>query len=760
MAEIVGEDDCPAFTATVQFDQADLGRTFHWGVVLDGPQGANFWGIPTEVQDINSAARYRAMRLRRGAASQVESYYFTYCRRLGANKRHAPGSATPDLVFAVWAPNARNVEVVFGLPGSAYIFDDGRGIDPARAPVPFARGEGGIWESAPLPDFAAFASLPYMYRIENEQGQTVYRSDIFSRDQAGRGAIDPARAAWPGTIATLDGSVSCSVVIDPDTVRRAFAPRSPDPGARIPAEEFWATEFTHGRRVPTSVEQLVIYELHIGALGSTPGAPGTLSDAIALLDHLVDLGVNAVELLPMAEFTGNIGWGYGDTHHLVIESSAGGRDQYRHFVRECHRRGIAVIQDVVYNHYDLKAERAQWQYDSTCPEHNSYYWYEGAPDDYPHPDGGYLNNGSSGWTPRYWEEVVRQQFISSAAFLIEEMHVDGLRVDLTQAIHRDNSLNADGRSVGSANLFGQKLLREWSRTLRMIRPEVMLIAEDHTGWDAVTKPPAAGGLGFDATWYADFYHSLIGDADAAGGKARLLKHAGMGGSEALAFDWFAGALDHARHNTVVFHESHDEAGNAAGSARTIVTAVNHAPLYDATRDYAEARSRVAFGLALLSAGTPMFFMGEEVGAHPPYTHDGFLNQRVDIPAERQGAGSRLFRFYQDLITLSQRLPSIRSRNLHILHVSNANRVIAFKRWHSAEEVLVVASLNNTPFSDGYTIAADLLSIPDARWKEIFNSDAAAYGGRNFGNSGATLTSLQGQLEVRIPANAVLLFVRQ
>ena len=84
----------------------------------------------------------------------------------------------------------------------------------------------------------------------------------------------------------------------------------------------------------------------------------------------------------MAEFSGNVGWGYGDTHHFCIESSAGGRDKYRHFVRECHRRGIAVIQDVVYNHYDNEAERAQWQYDSTAPEQNIYYWYEGRPSDY------------------------------------------------------------------------------------------------------------------------------------------------------------------------------------------------------------------------------------------------------------------------------------------------------------------------------------------------------------------------------------------
>ena len=108
------------------------------------------------------------------------------------------------------------------------------------------------------------------------------------------------------------------------------------------------------------------------------------------IDHLRQLGVNAVELLPLAEFGGTLGWGYGNTHHLCIESSAGGRDKYRHFVRECHRRGIAVIQDVVYNHYDNDAERAEWQYDSTAPEDNIYYWYEGRPSDYSSPDHGYL----------------------------------------------------------------------------------------------------------------------------------------------------------------------------------------------------------------------------------------------------------------------------------------------------------------------------------------------------------------------------------
>jgi 1,4-alpha-glucan branching enzyme len=761
MIEEVGTDGCPVFKASVSLDLADSDKTFKWGVILDGPQGANFWGIPTEVQDINSVERYREFQLNGGiAAPQVERYYFTYCRRLGANKHFAAGSATPSLRFAVWAPNAQSVEVVFGDSASGYIANNGAGIDSAQPVIPLSKVADDIWEGDAPANFESFKSFPYMYRIKNAQHETVYRTDIFSRGQIGKGDIKPT-TTWSGTPDTLDGTVSCSLVIDPDVVRRGFA--STPPGGQpdlIPAEDFWATEFTPGLPVPTRLEDVVIYELHVGSLGFGKAGPGDLSDAIAFLDHLVDLGVNALELLPMAEFSGNVAWGYGDTHHFCIESSAGGRDKYRHFVRECHRRGIAVIQDVVYNHYDNEAERAQWQYDSTAPEQNIYYWYEGHPSHHPFPDGGYLDNGSTGYTPRFWKEIVRQQFISSAAFLIEEMHVDGLRVDLTQAIHRDNKLHADGRSIGSANIFGQKLLREWSRTLHMIRPTTMLIAEDHTEWDAVTKLPAQGGLGFDATWEVAFYHNLIGDSNMAGDRARLLKRVGFEGNEPLQMDWFSGALYASQYKRVVFHESHDEAGNAGGTSRTIITAVNGAAIFGPTRIAAEARSRVCCGLSLLSAGTPMFFMGEEIGAQKHYTYNNFLANREDIFGERANNGEALFRFYQDLISLSHRFHSVRSRNIDILHQSNSNRVIAFKRWSGGEEVIIVASFNNTAFTNGYVIEKDLLAIPNAGWKEIFNSDATIYGGQNIGNWGSVILSIQGRLNVVIPARGFVVVVKQ
>ena len=761
MTEVRGEDGCPAFETQVLLDRADADKRFEWGVILDGPQGSNFWGVPTEVQDVNSVERRRSFHLRLDSPEQVERYYLTNLRRLGANRYFPEGQSDSVLKFAVWAPNAKQVEIVFGKSDNGYIGDDGRGIDASRPSVTLLREQDGIWSGVAPGKYADYLGAPYMIRLRNAQDATVYRSDIFSRSQIGKGHEVPGAAGWSQSPDKLDGTVSCSVVIDPDVVRRQF--ESAAPGALpdlVSAEEFWAHEFSITRPVPTRIDDLIIYELHVGSLGFDRPEAGNLGDAIAFLDHLVRLGVNAVELMPIAEFSGSVSWGYGLTHHLCIEASAGGRDKYRHFVRECHRRGIAVLQDVVYNHYDNNAARAEWQYDSTAPEQNIYYWYEGNASDYPSADGGYLDNGSSGYAPRYWEESVRQQFISAAVFLVEEMHVDGLRVDLTQALHRDNRLHANGNSVGAANVFGQKLLREWSRTLHMIRPTAMLVAEDHTGWDAVTKPPAQQGLGFDATWRASFYHNLIGDADSAGDAARLLKVAGTGFDGPLACDKFAGQLYDSQFKRVVFHESHDEAGNAGGSARTMTIAVNHASLFGDTRKWAEARSRICFGMSMLSAGTPMFFMGEEVGAQKPYTVNDFLSQREDIIGLRDSLGHFMFRYYQELITLCKRLPSIRSQNIDILHHSNDNRVIVFKRWSGDEQVIIATSLNNAPFASGYTIQKDALGIPAGNWKEIFNSDAAAYGGNNVGNMSGIISSSPGQINCVLPAAGFVVLVKQ
>jgi len=797
-----------SFRTSVDFDTADEGKWFRWGVSFLEPEGREIWAIPTELRDRASRERYRSFQL--SEQSHDEQYYLVHCTRLGANKvYHRDGSTR--ICFALWAPNARAVEVVIGniwdrkdgrktpangsLPfdeiAGGYIADDGTGAHPTLGPFALHQTGEGVWETdleeIDLRDFAALDHKPYMYRITRNDGSVRYRTDLYSRCQIGYGSFNPRGARYTGLLSDLDGTVSCSVVVDPERVTQYFREEPPylnePPGVVaawperyfIDAAEFWKDEFGD-RKPPSQVEDLIIYELHTGALGLTSPRPGTLADAIVLLDHLVDLGVNAVELLPLSEFGGRgENWGYATSHFFAIEYSGGGRDQYKFFVKEAHKRGLAVIMDVVYNHYSHDAERAQWMYDAVWPDLNVYYWYEGTPYQYDQPDGGYVNNMSTAWAPRYHEEMVRKLFISSAVALLQEFHVDGLRVDQTTSIHGYNVLHADGRRpVRDANIFGAKLLRELGHTLRMINPDVILMAEDHSTWDEVTKPVDEGGMGFDARWYADFYHHLAGDTDKGPDYAKLIFSASQKlHGEPLRMDYFAKALAASGTRRVVYNESHDEAGNSKGplrdpdwepkdrdkeftSHRSIVVAVGGAPLSGLTRDYAEARCRFAYGVTVLSAGTPMFLFGEEVGAEQRFKYGAVLPNREDLYNLRRTTGANLFRYYQDINRLRLRVPALRRRNIEVIHVSNDSRVIAFTRWHDTETYLIVASLNNNPFTNGYLISNWRVG---GQWKEIFNSDSMYYGGQNVGNFGAVLDSASDCLKVSLGANAIVVFKR-
>ncbi len=673
----------------------------------------------------------------------------------GAQRRRTPEGAD-GIGFQVWAPHARGVEVVFA-GASGYVADDGDGADPTVARLAMVRDGDGLW-SAEAADFAGFVGRRYMYRVTRDDGSVHWATDMFSRQQAGTGDFDPQGAHYRGGVEELDGRPSCSVVADPAVVYPYPPADGGVPAAPGADADFWADELDPLRPVPRRVADLVIYELHIGALNPATPAAGTFADALGLLDHLVDLGVNAIELMPMFQFDGTLSWGYGSSHFLAVESTAGGRDGLKQFVKSCHQRGIAVLLDVVYNHYTPAAARAAWQYDSPAASRNAYYWYEGTEAQYPDPTGGYLDNDSSGWAPRYSDPHVRALFVSSAVLVADELHLDGLRVDQTTSIHAYNRLHADGRPVGSANVFGRKFLRELCQTLKTIRPEQMLIAEDHSGWAAVTEPAPTGGVGFDAAWYVDFYHHLVGERGRGPEWAKLLLTSGLDPSGPLAMDYFAGALAQTGGRKVVYHSNHDEAGNDPGTERTILVAANGAPLIGSTRRYAEARCRFVCGMTMLSAGTPMFLMGDEVGAEKAYTYDKFSENKEDLEALRRGTGALLFGFYRDIIRLRLARSALRSPNIEVLHTDDAGRLLAFRRWDATGELLVVASLNNSAFDrPGYTLEHPALA--GAGWREAFNSDAAAYGGDNVGNRGATLRTAGARLEVVVPANGVVVFER-
>ena len=552
---------CDAFSVTVPLDASQVGTTFQWGVFADLAGAPNSWVMVTEVPDPNSSQTTRSFVL--GAAASQQDYWFATGRRFGAQKYTAPGAANPGIRFAVWAPYAQKVEVVFA-PGGAnpngYIADDGTGIDPAAPIIPMALIPAtGIWQTnlAATPAFANFSTYInrlYMYRVWNEQGATTYKVDIFSRNQVGRGNTDPNGATYAGTYKDLDGIVSCSVVSDPDLVTKDFHDRQIAKQSLIPAAEFWANEFTAGKPLPQNIEDLVIYELHIGSLGYPSLTTGTFSEAMKFISQLVDLGVNAVELLPLLESDGDLQWGYGTSLFFCLQTSQGGANQLKHFIRACHQRGIAVILDVVYNHFATSGNnRSEWGYDSDpniAPQHNTWNWYQGLPTDYPgNIDGGYLDNGSSGFSPRWWEENVRQMFTSSAAALFDDFHIDGIRVDLTDAIHQNNALHANGSPVAAANQYGAKFLRELARTVLMVKPSAFLIAEDYTGWSAMTQPVNQGGEGFDAVWYMDFYHNLIGDGNYGNSYANLLRSAGFGVCPA-PYTWTTSPVRFWRRNTI------------------------------------------------------------------------------------------------------------------------------------------------------------------------------------------------------------------
>lgn len=651
MEQFLDDMGCSAYKATVTLADDEAGKTFAWGVMLDAPGRADEWGIVAESGEFEHPDQYR--RFVFDPARTRQSYRLTECRSLGANKCRREGSETPGIRFSVWAPHARDVETVIAAADTGYIWNDGRGVAEI---FPMARDDSGIWstdiDNPSLTDYERLRHARYMFKITREDGSVAFRTDIYSRCQVGKGAVNPEAEqtpetpAWDGNLQTLQSTKSCSAVKDPDTVNAAVD------GQDAWADEaaFWSGEYSHLRPTATNLDDLVIYEMHVAGLGAGREGPGTLVDAMDMLDYLVELGINAVELLPVSEFEGAAGWGYGSSHFHALKYDQEGRDLFKLFVRECHRRGIVVIVDVVYNHYSPDSERVHWMYDAARHDHNSYYYYHGKQEDYPadFPEGGYCDNFSTGYLPNVGEEMVRAMLISSAASLLLDYHVDGFRMDLTQALHSFNVLHKDGSPVPEANESGIRFMREWARTLRLFKPDVFLLAEDHSGWNAMSRAQFLGGIGFNATWWVEWYHQIIGDADQDSAKARLLLNAGYGTGKPLRMNVMAGMLLGSPGH-VVYHESHDESGNSNGSARNIEIAVNRM-LFDNTRSWGEARCRVVAGMTMFSAGFPMFFMGEEVCASKPYRHDDFLENREDFSALRDGAGNKMFRYYRDIIS--------------------------------------------------------------------------------------------------------------
>ena len=404
-------------------------------------------------------------------------------------------------------------------------------------------------------------------------------------DDAGLGVYEAVVEALPG--ADYAYRVDGVELPDPCSRWQPYGLRGPsrllDPGAFTWTDESWA---------PPAVGELVLYELHVGTFTRA----GTFDAAIPRLCELRELGVTAVELMPVAEFPGRHGWGYDGVYLSAAQSSYGGPDGLQRLVDAAHAEGLAVILDVVYNHVGASGTKALTAFGPYFTSHYATPWGEAI--NYDDEDSG----------------AVREWALQSAERWVRDFHVDGLRLDAVHAI-KDSSPEHLVAAIA-----------------RRTEP-AFVIAESGLNDPMVTRDPFRGGWGCDAAWADDFHHALrvllTGDREGYYGefgavadlaKAFRRPHVHDGTYSTFRRRRFgARADDVPPERFVVFSANHDQVGNRAFGDRLPPGARGLAAL-----------------CTLLSPFTPMIFQGEEHGENAPFQ---FFSDHVDediADATREG----------------------------------------------------------------------------------------------------------------------------
>jgi maltooligosyltrehalose trehalohydrolase len=339
-------------------------------------------------------------------------------------------------------------------------------------------------------------------------------------------------------------------------------------------------------QVPVGLDDLVIYELHIG----TFSAEGTFAGAIPFLGELASLGVTAIEIMPVAEFPGHHGWGYDGVYLSAAQSSYGGPDGLLQLVGAAHEVGLAVILDVVYNHVGASGVTALEAFGPYFTEK------------YETPWGRAINYDDA------WCDPVREWVLQSACGWVADFGIDGLRLDAIHAIFDSSA---------------EHIVEAVARLVHGIRQDALVIAESGLNDPRVMRPLARGGYSCDAAWADDFHHSLrtlVTDerdgyysdfgrvADLA--KAFHRPHVHDGSYSEFRHRRFGAPSDDVPvEGFVVFSQNHDQVGNRAFGDRMP----------------ASARPLAAL-CTLLSPFVPLLFMGEEYGEEAPFQ---FFSDHID-----------------------------------------------------------------------------------------------------------------------------------
>jgi 1,4-alpha-glucan branching enzyme len=449
------------------------------------------------------------------------------------------------------------------------------------------------------------------------------------------------------------------------------------------------------------LKELVIYEMHIGTFNDQPGGPpGDLNSAIEKLPYLKDLGINAVEVMPAMEFAGGFSWGYNPSHLFAIESDYGGSEAFKNFIKAAHGQGIAVILDVVYNHFG-PSDLDIWQFDG---------WHKN------NKGGIYFYNDWRSQTPwgdtrpDYGRKEVRQYLRDNAIMWLDEYRLDGLRWDMTAYVRNvygnDNDPNHDIPE-------GWSLMQWVNDEIKHRWPRKISIAEDLKNNSFLTKNTADGGAGFDAQWDAGFVHpvreAIIRDDD-EGRNLNAVREAIL---QQYNTDPFG---------RVIYTESHDEVANGKARVPEEISP-GHAADWSAKK-----RSTLGATLVLTAPGIPMIFQGQE------FLEDDWFHDKDPIDWSKKERYGGILQMYRDLIRLRLNrygnTKGLCGRHLSVHHINNKDKVLAFRRWERGgprDDVIVVMNLMNRGY-DRYNIGFPRTG----RWRARFHSDWAGYD-PDFGN---------------------------
>lgn len=472
------------------------------------------------------------------------------------------------------------------------------------------------------------------------------------------------------------------------------------------------------------LEDYIFYELHVGTFSEE----GTFAGIESKLDYLVDLGITAIELMPVAQFPGKRNWGYDGVYPFAVQDSYGGPEGLKHLVNACHEKGLAVVLDVVYNHMG--------------PEGNYFSLY--GPyftKQYRTPWGDAINFDDE------WSDGVRDYFIENTLMWFRDYHIDGLRLDAVHAI-RDFSPVHILREIKQ---YVNDLSRETGRNHYLI---VEMELNDNRFINSFDK----GGYGMDAQWSDEFHHAL---RVSAGGE-RTGYYADMDGTAAFA-KAYQNAYVHTgeytfrrnktfgtptepfqNHQFVVFSQNHDHIGNRMNGDRSSQL-TNFEML------------KVMAGSVITSPFLPLLFMGEEWAESRPFLYftdhtdpelstavregrkkefaafhgegeapdptiqDSFDQSKLEWNLQQDPIHNTLYKYYRQLIQIRKDHPLIRQGNRQDMDVmvDEAKDVIVVRRWHQQQQLLIAMNFSCDPYvitvSDQAPVWKKCLDSADPQW---------------------------------------------